>query len=315
MKNYIFSLVAVLVLGGCATKNEEALEKNILTPTTVEIYDISVKNIWPQVKNSRKFLREFPFVGNKPIIDFKGRFSEQFYDKINYKYEASALKDVDFWKLRESPFLENFIYVVPERVNQFKRVSNDLLENIAYSNNLSSKDQEILKWWISQGGILWIDGGMYSTKYDTFKKNGEIDSKTINKNMIEKSSDLRFMDTEVKTFIYESKKIDSINYEPLEISYQTKSSVPYFQNIKNLQIVTDNYLSADFIPRGDYLLESTDGKPLVSFVKYGKGGVVFLRPFEFENKMYDGELLRWKLLNYFMKKMYLKSDNNTSSKS
>jgi hypothetical protein len=315
MKSCVLSLVAVLLLGGCATKNEEALEKNILTPTTVEIYDVSVKNVWPEDNNGRKLLREFPFVCNKPIIDFKGRFSEQFYDKINYKYKASALKDIDFWKLREDPFSEDFIYVVPERANQFKRVSNDLLENIAYSNNLSSKDQEILKWWISQGGILWIDGGMYSTKYDMFKKNGEIDSKAINKKMIEKSSDLRFMDREVRTFIYESKKIDTINYEPLEINYQTKSSVPYFQDIKNLQIVTNNYLSADFIPNGDYLLESTDGKPLVSFVKYGKGGVVFLRPFEFENKMYDGELLRWKLLNYLMQKMYLKSNNNTSSKS
>jgi len=47
---------------------------------------------------------------------------------------------------------------------------------------------------------------------------------------------------------------------------------------------------------------------LVSFVQYGKGGVVFLRPFEFQDKRFDGELLRWKLLFYFLEKLYIKKE-------
>ena len=212
------------------------------------------------------------------------------------------LKDVDFWKLRENIHAENFIYVLPMWTNQFQRVSSDLFEDIAYSNNLSSNDQEILKLWIHEGGVLWVEGGLYSTKYDAFNKDGEIDISTINKKMVAKTQGLSFMDHTVKTYTHESEKVDSINYEPIELSYKTNSSIDYFKDIKNLQVVTKNYLSVDFIPSGQNLIESSNGEPLVTFIKYGKGGVVFLRPFEFENKTFDGELLRWKLISYFMDK-------------
>jgi outer membrane protein OmpA-like peptidoglycan-associated protein len=68
------------------------------------------------------------------------------------------------------------------------------------------------------------------------------------------------------------------------------------------------------MPKGDYLLKSIKGKPLVSFIRYGKGGVVFLRPFEFQDKRYDGELLRWRLVFFLMNKMYLRDDAYQSVK-
>jgi len=307
VRNYIFGLLSlILLVSGCATKNENVLEKKILSPESVEIYDIAVDNVWHKINNGRVLLKDFPFVSYKPILDFNGKFSNQFYDKIDYRYKFAPLKDVDFWKLRTNPFLEDFIYVLPTWANEFKRVSNDLFSNIGYSYNLSSKEQEILKWWIGEGGILWIEGGIYSTRYDTFKKNGEIDSKAINAKITRKSQNLRFFDRRIKTYIYKSKRVDAINYKTLKLAYKTKSKIAYFYDIKDLQILTDNFLTADFMPKGDYLLESTKGKPLVSFIQYGKGGVVFLRPFEFQDKRYDGELLRWRLIFFLMNKMYLR---------
>jgi len=310
MRGYLFGLVGLaLLISGCATKNQKVLEKKILSPESVEIYDVKVDNVWRKINNGRVLLKDFPFVSYKPILDFNGKFSNQFYDKVDYRYKFAPLKDVDFWKLRVNPFIEDFIYVLPTWANEFKRVSNDLFSNIGYSYNLSTKEQEILKWWISQGGILWIEGGIYSTRYDTFKRNGQIDEKAINAKITKKSKNLKFFNRRVKTFVYKSKRVDAINYDTLKLPYKTKSKIAYFYDIRDLQILTDNFLTADFMPKGDYLLESKKGKPLVSFIQYGKGGVLFLRPFEFQDKRYDGELLRWKLIFFLMNKMYLKNLN------
>jgi len=308
MKKYILNLVVLaFIISGCATSNNDALlQKKILSPESVSVYDIGVNNIFANVNNGRKLLRGFPFISNTPIIDFKGKFSNQFYDKLDYRYKYASLKDVNFWKLRTNPFYLDFVYVLPTWANRFKKVSNNLFEDIGYSYNLSSKEQEILKWWIGQGGILWIEGGIYSTRYDTFKKNGEINQRAIRKKLVQKSKNLYFFGSKVHTTIYKSKKIDFINYTPMKIRFKTTSTLPYFSDIKNLEIKTDNYLQADFMPRGKYLLTTQNKKPLVSFIRYGRGGVVFLYPFEFQNTRYDGELLRWKLLYFLLDDMYMK---------
>jgi len=304
MRTYTI-LIVFLFITGCSTQYEKSLGKKILSPESVEVYDIYVENIYAQSNNRIRLLQKFPFISNQPVLDFHGKFSDEFYDKLDYRYKAAPLKDVDFWKLRTNPFIEDFIYVLPIWVNKFQRVSNDLFENIGYSYNLSHKEQEILKWWIGEGGIFWIEGGIYSTRYDTFKRNGEIASKQINQKIIQNSKNLHFFDKKVKTYIYQSKRIDLINYLPLKITFKTDTTLNYFQDIKKLKIQTQNYLSADFLVQTESLVKSKDNKVLVSFVPYGKGGVVFVRPFEFKDKRFDGELLRWKLLYFLLNKMYL----------
>ena len=301
----IFVLIFSFCFSGCSTRYEEQLHKEILTPESVQVYDVDVDNVYIKPNNRVRLLSQFPFVSNQPIIDFRGKFSNEFYDKIDYRYKAAPLKDVDFWKLRTNPFSEDFIYVLPIWANKFQRVSNDLFENIAYSYNLSLKEQEILKWWIGQGGILWIEGGIYSTRYDTFKRNGEIASKEIEKKILNKSKDLNFFDKKVQTYIYQSKKIDLVNYIPLKMNFQTRANLEYFRDIKNLKIQTQNYLGVDFLAQAQVLVHDSKERPLVSFIPYGKGGVVFIRPFEFKDKRYDGELLRWKLLYFLLNKMYM----------
>lgn len=310
----IFNLLLFcLFVVGCSTPYEQQLEKKILTPESVEVYDINVKSVYSHPNNRIILLKQFPFISNQPVIDFKGKFSDEFYDKIDYRYKAIPLKDVDFWKLRTNPFLEDFIYILPTWVEKFQRVSSDLFKDIGYSYNLSLKEQEILKWWIGEGGILWIEGGIYSTRYDTFKRNGEIDSKKIVEKIIRKSKNMTFFDTMVRTNIYKSKKIDLVNYIPLKLQFKSKNNLNYFKEIKNLKIETQNYLSVDFLPQSEYLVKDSNNNPLVSFVPYGKGGVVFIRPFEFKDKRFDGELLRWKLLYFLLNKMYLNNNHIVKS--
>jgi hypothetical protein len=304
MKKY-WLLVIVLFLVGCASSDDE-LDKKILSPENVSIYDIKVDDIMPEINNGKKLLKGFPFVSYRPVIDFNGKFSYQFYDRIDYRYKYSKLQDVDFWKLRTNPFLDDFIYVLPIWVDDFKKVSRDLFTNIAYSYNLSSKEQEILKWWIAQGGILWIEDGIYSTRYDTFKRNGEIDERAIKEKIYSKAKGLRFLNRHINTYGYLAKKIDLINYKPLEVTFKTKSNIKYFKDIKNVKLTNYNYLSLYFMPKGKVLLKDSHNRPLVTFIQFGRGGIANLRDFEFEDKRFDGELLRWKLLSYFLDKKYLK---------
>ena len=293
---------------GCSTHQEVQLEDKILTPETVDVYDITVDHVYRKTDNRAILLKKFPFISNQPILDFDGKFSNQFYDKIHYNYYASHIKDVDFWKLRTNPFSEDFIYVLPTWANKFLHVSNDLFEDIAYSYNLSHKEQDILQWWIGQGGIFWVEGGIYSTRYDTFKRSGYIDAKRISKKIASKSSNLHFFDRKVYTHIYKSKHLDQVNYVPLTLKFKPKSPIHYFQDIKDLKIDTKYYLAADFMVKGSTLLTDSSASPIVSIIPYGRGAVVFIRPFEFKDKRYDGELLRWKLLRYLLEKGYLKRD-------
>ena len=308
MKIYGLSLLIVLILSGCASKNDENLEKNLLSTQQIELYNINVNDTQHNSISGRELLKKFPFVTSQMVVGYRGKFSNKFYNKYSVTYSAELLKDVDFWKLKANPEVMNFIYILPTWAKQFKKLSNNLFEDIGYSYNLSYKEQEILQQWISQGGILWIEGGIYSTRYDTFRNDGTIDSESILNTVKTKSSNLVFLDQQVKSTIYQSKIVDMINFDSQSIIFKTKSSIPSFQDIKNLQIVTENYLTADFMPKGEVLLSSDSGVPLVTFVRHGKGGVVFLRPFEFQDKMYDGELLRWRLVDYLGNKLYLKQN-------
>ena len=299
MKIYWLSVIILLALNGCSNN----LEKNLLSSQRIEVYNITSQQNVQNDDSSRQLLNNFPFVTNQQNVGYEGKFSDEFYYKINSNYHASLMKDVNYWKLQANPTAENVIYTLPIWMKQFKKVSNNLLENISYSNNLSIDEQKILSSWISQGGVLWVEGGLYSTRYDTFTKNGAINSKAIKSTIESKSSGQELFNKKVNTYLYQSVIMDIVNFEPIKVAFKTKSSIPALQNIKNLEVYSDNYYNADFMPQqGEVLLSTTDGMPLVTFVQVGKGGIMFLRPFEYQDKMYDGELLRWKLLEFILNK-------------
>lgn len=304
---FVLFVIVIFIFASCSIRDEN-LSNYIVTPENIRVYDIKIDTFMEDINHGKELLDDFPFVSHNTIIDFKGKFSYQFYDKIDYRYRATSIDKVDFWKLRTNPFMYDFIYMLPIWVENLKRVSNDLYENIGYTYNLSSKEQEILKWWVAQGGILWLESGLYSTRYDTFKKNGDIDERAIRKKIINKSKNLHFFDRKIFTYSYRAPSIDYINYKEINLDFKVKSKIKYFSDIKTLKIKNSNYLSLYFLPKSSYLLEDKNSNPLVSFIRKGKGGVVFLRDFEFINKRYDGELFRWKLLFYLLNKVYLKDE-------
>jgi hypothetical protein len=166
-----FLLTFLLIINSFAFSFFSDNKKNDnLIPKSVEFYKLQQKNM--EMKNKgRVLLHEFPFVSNTPIINFKGKFSDKFYKQQKYIYTFAKLKNVNFLRLKNNPALYNFIYVLPIWVGDFKRVSDDLFTDIAFSSGLTIGEEEILKWWMAQGGILWIENGIYATRYDAFKSN------------------------------------------------------------------------------------------------------------------------------------------------
>jgi len=295
--------------------SDEKKKDDNLIPKGVEFYKIQQKNL--EIQNKGKvLLKQFPFVSNTPIINFNGKFSDKFYKQQKFIYTAAKLKNVNFLRLKNNPALYNFIYALPIWVGDFKRVSNDLFTDIVFSSGLTIGEQEILKWWMAQGGILWIENGIYATRYDAFKNNGEIDDATIRKRIFSKAKNLNFLNKNVDICVYYmAEKHELISYKPLEVDIYAKSNIDYFKDIHNLKISNYNYLSLYFIPKGISLLKDTKNRTLVSFIPFGKGGIVSLRDFDFQDKKYDGELLRWKLLSFFLDKGYksLEIKNSNSS--
>ena len=285
-------------------------DKDELIPKKVAVYDI--KQDYPVITNiGKRILRGFPFVSNTPVVNFKGKFSNTFYKNQKYIFTYAKLKNVNFFRLKNNPALYNFIYVLPIWVGDFKRVSDDLFTDIVFSENLAVGEQEILKWWIAQGGILWIENGIYATRYDAFKKDGSIDDATIRKAIFTKARGLNFLNKEVDIrAYYMAEKDDLISYQPLEVDFNVNSDIAYFKDIKRLKISNYNYLSLYFTPKGIPLLKDSKNRALITFIPFGKGGIVNLIDFDFTDKKFDGELLRWKLLSFFLTKQYKKLVNS-----
>lgn len=312
MQKSIVSIITVLFfifLSGCTNKNvniNPEIEKSLLQPETVDIYDIDINKLVVGKEDSREQIKNFPFVSLNPVLDYRGKFSDQYYDLKPYKIRAQRIDEVDFWKLQNNPYMIDFIYVLPIWVDNFKRVSNDLYQNIGYTYNLSVKEQEILKWWVEQGGVLWLESGIYTTLYDSYNKSGVTSSSKAKQALSKKSANLNFMDRNLHIIKYQAEKVDYINYKKREIEFNTVSNTNWLEDITKLRVVVANYAEFYFVPDGKVLLSSDSGIPLVTTNNYGKGLILSMVPFAYNDTRYDGELLRWKLMEYALDTTVLK---------
>jgi|GEM_PF-1579174 len=306
--HWVLGAILVLLFGtGCATRNvhiDKEVEKSLTKPTKVAVYDITSMDLVEGRENPRDQLKKFPFISNQPVIDYRGKFPDSFYQMNPYRFRAMNIKNVDFWKLREEPFSLDFIYVTPTWIKSFKRVSDDLFEDLGYTYNLSKKEQEILKWWIAQGGVLWCEAGLYTTLYDTYKKDGTISSKRAYALLKRKAFGLHFLDKPLVTFMSRAKRLDYVVYVPRKKVFTTHSDKPFLKEIHRLCLESKNFIDLYYLIKGDILLQDNKGKPLVTKMQMGKGLIVSLLPFEYQDTQCDGELLRWKLLYYALDKQY-----------
>ncbi len=293
MKKFLISFLLLLMIAGCASHTN--LDTQVQKEEKIQIITTTVSTPIVQEK-SKNIFQEFPFVLGE--YDVRGKFSDKFYDNLHFVYTARPIQKVDFWRLQKEPKSIDFIYISPVWIRDFKKVSSDLLEDLCYSYNISKQEQNILRQWVKRGGILWVESGTYSTKYDIFNKCGEIATAKINRLIRQSLQDLKFWDHSIRSYLFASKDLDPINYVPTTKSFVVDSNRSIFKDIKRLKIEIRNYLQNNFVILGKSLVMDTKGRPLVTLMKYGEGYVVSLLPFEYKDVYYDGELLRWELLFY-----------------
>ncbi len=295
MLRLIAFIVVSLFLVGCANKEVTTSDEGI------HIYQTKVDTVFFKEKKSREVLQRFPFISVQKK-EPKGKFSDEFYANIDYVYTAKKIDEVNYWELEKEPKSVDFIYVFPIWIKDYKNVSDDLFTNIAYSYNISNEEQEILKEWIRGGGVLWVESGVYSTKYDLFTRGGEIATGKIRSIVLSDLEGKRFLGKAIKSYLFKSKNLDMVNYVPSSKTFNVVAKDDFFKDVRRLKLVVDNYLQNDFVILDKTLLATRNGDPVVTISSYGKGYIVSLLPFEYEDVYYDGELLRWKLFYYLLKK-------------
>ncbi len=315
MKKILFSMLTVLVvvfLSACSNRNiniNPEVEKTLLQPESIDVYDIDINKLVVEKEDLREQVKQFPFVSLNPILDYRGKFSDKFYSLKPYKVKAKRIDEIDFWKLQNNPYLVDFIYVLPIWVENFKKVSNDLYQNIGYSYNLSLKEQEILKWWVEQGGVLWLETGIYTTLYDSYTKSGITSASKAKRVLNQKSGKQHFMNNELHVVKYQAKKVDYINYKKREINFSVTSDVNWLKDVENLRMIVNNYAENYFLPDGKVLIRNNN-IPLVTVNNLGKGMILSMIPFTYNDTRFDGELLRWKLVEYALGSIVLKKEQN-----
>ena len=300
MRYLVLFLASLIFFAGCASKNS-ALENELQKEVKLAIYNQPVQNLFMQ-QGSGDIFHRFPFI-DKRQFEVKGKFPKDFYSKITLVYNAKNIKEVDFWKLQKSPKSLDFIYIEPMWIKEYRKLTGDLLANIAYSLNISAKEQEILRDWVKKGGVLWVEFGLFSTRYDIFNKEGEISAKAIQRSLDRAFSGVKFWQRPLHRYLFKAKKMDLINYMPTTKSFVVDENASIIKGVKRLKVVIDNFMEEYAIVDGKRLLVDSANRPLVTLAQYGKGYVVSLLPFEYSDVYYDGELLRWKLLFYLAKKL------------
>lgn len=312
MQKIFFSLLSIFVIlffTACSNRNvniDPKVEETLLQPEAVDVYGIDINNLIVEKDDLRKQVKTFPFVSLNPVLDYRGKFSDQFYSLKPYKIRAKRIDEVDFWKLQNNPYMIDFIYVLPIWVENYKRVSDDVFQNIGYSFNLSLKEQEILKWWVKQGGVLWQETGIYTTLYDAYNKSGKINATKAKEVLNKKSQNQHYMDRNLHVVKYQAEKVDYINYKKREVVFDVNSNNNWLKDISKLRLVINNYAENYFLPDGDILVKTNNGVPLVTENMYGKGMILSMIPLSYNDTRFDGELLRWNLTEYALDKVVLK---------
>ncbi len=291
MKSVLFAIFTTAMLfQGCAQHQSSDFDEQLAEADNTYIYDIKLQNIIEPLDQKNKLFEGFPFISRSVSNDFKGHFSPEFYAKHKSDLRTSSLDKVDIWSLQLAPKLLDVIYIKAIWIEDYKDVSDDLFVNICYTYNLSDGQQEILKEWIRQGGMFWVENGVYST-------GSEIGPER------RLSQKQRFLGREVSSAHY--KLSDTVSKE--SIIYDQLDTTASFDNIRSLQLDLKRASQTFFIIEGEDHIKDSAGQTMLSIAKYGKGDIVSMLPFESYDAYRDGEMLRWQLLKTL--KEMRKADN------
>ncbi len=275
MKKMFIASVAVFLLLGCTQKNLDIsdVEKELQAEDKTVIYDIKMQDISQTLEASISKFSKFPFISEAVRSDFKGHYSPEFYAKHSVSLHAQRMDRVDYWSLQKDFKSLDVIYTKAIWINQYKQVSNDVFVNLSYAHKLSTKEQKVLRDWIAQGGVLWIENGLYAT-------GNELSVPAL------KSENLKFLNFQVSPCTYDNTK---------EFVFTDMKSIAQLHPLKSLELLVTKRKQIHYILKGKVLVSSSKN-PLVSLNEYGKGKIFSLLPFEYTSLYRDGEFLRWKLL-------------------
>ncbi len=280
MKSVLFAIFTTAMLfQGCAQHQSSDFDEQLAEADNTYIYDIKLQNIIEPLDQKNKLFEGFPFISSSVSNDFKGHFSPEFYAKNRPDLRSSSLDKVDIWSLQLAPKLLDVIYIKAIWIEDYKDVSDDLFVNLCYTYNLSDGQQEILKEWIKQGGMFWVENGVYST-------GSEIGPER------RLSQKQRFLGREVKSVHYSLS--DTVNKE--SIVFDRLDTTASFDNIRSLQLDLKRASQTFFIIEGEDHIKNSAGQTMLSIAKYGKGNIVSMLPVESYDAYRDGEILRWQLL-------------------
>lgn len=271
-----------------------------LNPKPGEIYTFSIspESTSREIRDTKSdILKGFPFISAQPVSNFMGKFPPEFYSGIRYKWNAEYITFVDFWKLRHNQNLYDVIYINPLWIGDLSLKEDDFLKNIAYSYNISDEQMKILDKWIKDGGILWIESAIFISSYD-YNLNKFDDAKL--KNLIERLRSMTLSGNKLSVQTLTAKRIDDFNVEKLKLEIspdKIQSAREITDHVNRLLLEQPDYVGIYITVDGNPVIKSGD-TVYASYVKYGKGKIITLAPFDFKNVHFDGEIFRLDLLSW-----------------
>jgi len=298
LKLLLVSFIAIILLIGCGIKEDYLIDETRLNqPLSINVYNYDISGLGDKFKKSQR-LEDFPFLSNQ-IGGCMPSYSKEFYASRPI-IKSASLADVDLWSLEQNKSLLDAISVESIDVDIAFKDSDNLFDAISKASNLSKAKQEILKKWIFDGGILWSEYGVFATRYEDSVQYYIVSEKKLKDAVEQKSSFIKFLDFTVTKKIFVAKSIDTIRYKQNILSFNTTSKITEFTNINSLKLKPKGFIYSAILI-GQPVINSTLGEPLVSVVQYGKGVIISLPSFDYCDEQYDGEALRWALLEYALK--------------
>jgi hypothetical protein len=277
MRHVLVSLFGLFMIIGCGSKEVEIpdIDERLIQKDKEYIYDIKMQDIVQNLNIKPKIFEQFPFIIKNLPSDFNGHYPPDFYKNKMMTLKSLRMDKVDFWTLKNNPKKLDIIYTKEILLDRYKKVSKDLFTNLCYAHNLTKEEQKILLSWLENGGVLWLEGGLY--KIDNGVSSFFNDEK------------LTFLGKKVYQHIIKADRYKK------HIVYNKLANHDFFKDIKSLQIDLKKYEKVCFLIDGVTVVSSSD-KKLVNISRYGKGLIVSMLPFEYTTLYRDGELLRWNIL-------------------
>lgn len=298
VKNITAGIAIIFFMFSCAPTARTTSDLSA-TPEDIYIFEVSPKSTSREIQYDKPdILKGFPFISAHPVSGFTGKFPPEFYSANKLRWHAEYITFADFWNLRHNQHLYDVIYMNPVWIGALTLREDDLMKNIAYSYNIPSEKVMILDKWIKDGGILWIESAIFISSYDY----------NLNKFNDEKMSALTnsigamtLFGNNLRVHTLTARRIDEFNVEKLSLKIVPDKNIPGIrqinQSVNALLLEQPDYIGIYFSIDGVPFLQSGD-KVYGSYVKYGKGKIITIAPFDFKHAHYDGEILRLDLLSW-----------------